>query len=98
MIDVYKSEVFNKWLKKLRDRQAKNSIQARIDRLVLGHFGDVKSVGGGISEMRIHCGAGYRLYFVRRGQTVIVLLCGGDKKTQSKDILIAKEMAEEMEF
>lgn len=98
MIEVYKTSIFEKWFSKLRDHQARYAIAARIDRLRVGHFGDVKPVGGGVSEMRVHCGAGYRIYFVKRRTTLIVLLCGGDKKTQDRDIEQAKSIAATMEF
>lgn len=70
-------------------------IQARIDKLALGKFGDVKSVGQGVSELRIDYGPGYRVYFVRRGEFAVILLCGGDKRTQSADIAAAQRMAKE---
>jgi putative addiction module killer protein len=77
----------------LRDQHARAKIAARIDRLAFGNPGDVAPVGEGVSELRIHAGAGYRVYFVRRGETIVVLLCGGDKTTQTKDILKAKTLA-----
>ena len=80
---------------RLRDERARGLIASRLDRLAYGHIGDVESVGQGISEMRIHYGPGYRIYFQRRGNTIIVLLCGGDKSTQSKDIKTAKRLASE---
>ena len=80
---------------RLRDERARGLIASRLDRLAYGHIGDVEPVGQGISEMRIHYGPGYRIYFQRRGNTIIVLLCGGDKSTQSKDIKTAKRLASE---
>jgi putative addiction module killer protein len=77
----------------LRDRRARARIQARIDRLEVGNPGDVKPVGGGISEMRIDHGPGYRVYFVERGATLVILLAGGDKRTQSRDIATARQLA-----
>jgi putative addiction module killer protein len=84
------------WLRALRDRQARSRILARIDRLALGNPGDVKAVGEGISEMRINYGPGYRVYFSHRGGLVIVLLCGGDKATQTEDIELSKRLAREV--
>lgn len=81
----------------LRDHRARARIAARIDRLALGNPGDVEPVGEGVSELRIHHGPGYRVYFVRRGSVLIVLLCGGDKSTQTKDIKIAKALAADLE-
>lgn len=89
---IEKTEIFNKWLKKLKDYNAKARINIRIRRIEEGNLGDVKSVGNGISEIRIDYGPGYRLYLTKRGQTIILLLCGGDKTTQEKDIQQAKEM------
>ena len=80
---------------RLRDERARGLIASHLDRLAYGHIGDVEPVGQGISEMRIHYGPGYRIYFQRRGNTIIVLLCGGDKSTQSKDIKTAKRLASE---
>jgi putative addiction module killer protein len=91
--EVFKSATFDKWFSGLRDRQAKARIAARIDRLSLGNAGDVKPVGSGISEMRIDHGPGYRVYFTQRGPIIIVILCGGDKRTQVADIKRAIEIA-----
>ncbi len=93
MIEVRKTPAFSDWMAGLRDHRARAKIAARIDRLVFGNPGDVASVGEGVSELRIHYGPGYRVYFVRRGRTLIVLLCGGDKSTQAKDIAAAKALA-----
>ena len=92
MIEVRQTTVFAKWLSGLRDRVAKARIAVRIDRLALGYPGDVKAVGGGVSEMRIDHGPGYRVYFARRGKVVVLLLCDGDKKSQTRDIVAAKAM------
>jgi putative addiction module killer protein len=96
MIEVRQTDVFADWFAGLRDRQARARITTRIRRLSLGNPGDVKPVGGGVSEMRIDYGPGYRVYFVRRGDTVVVLLCGGDKRHQDRDIARALELAQEV--
>ena len=93
MIEVRQTEVFTAWFAGLRDHQARARITVRIRRLSLGNPGDVKPVGGGVSEMRIDYGPGYRVYFARRGDLVVVLLCGGDKHGQSRDIARAIELA-----
>ena len=80
---------------KLKDSRARALIASRLDRLAFGHVGDVKSVGQGISELRIHYGSGYRIYFQRRGAAIIVLLCAGNKSTQAKDIETAKRLVDE---
>ncbi|MEX0827963.1 MAG: type II toxin-antitoxin system RelE/ParE family toxin [Haliea sp.] len=97
MFEVYKTEEFARWFRKLRDRQAKSRILARIDRLEQGHFGDTESVGGGVNELRLFYGPGYRIYFTRRSSFVVILLTGGDKSSQSKDIAKAKELAQQLE-
>lgn len=89
------TEIFHKWLKKLKDRQAVVAITKRLGRAKLGNFGDVSPVGSGVSEMRFFIGPGYRLYYLIRGGKIIVMLCGGDKSTQEKDIKKAKELAED---
>jgi putative addiction module killer protein len=93
MYELIKSETFDHWLSGLRDRNAKARIEVRMRRLGLGNPGDVKPVGEGVSEMRIDYGPGYRVYFQQRGPVLIILLCGGDKKTQDKDIQTAKSIA-----
>jgi putative addiction module killer protein len=97
MIEVRQTEIFVNWFESLKDRRAKARIQARIDRLELGNFGDVAPVGEGVSELRIHYGPGYRVYFAKRGQVVVILLSGGDKSTQDSDIQNAKELAQQLE-
>ncbi len=97
MLDIQKTEVFTNWLNGLRDRRAKARIQVRIDRMELGHFGDVAPVGEGVSELRIFYGPGYRVYFVQPGSVTIILLSGGDKSTQASDIIKAKELAKQLE-
>ena len=84
MIEIRQTEVFSKWLRGLRDRQARARIQTRIDRLQLGLAGDVKPVGEGVSELRIDYGPGYRIYFAQRGRDLVILLAGGDKRTQDR--------------
>ena len=96
MIEVRQTEVFTAWFTGLRDQQARARIRVRIDRLSLGNPGDVKPVGSGVSEMRINYGPGYRLYFVSRGTTVVILLCGGDKRSQDRDIAQAIELAQKV--
>lgn len=93
MFTIRMTPKFEAWLKGLKDRRATIRILDRIVRVESGHLGDVKPVGEGVSEMRITYGPGYRLYFVRSGNVVIVLLCGGDKSTQQKDIAEAKRLA-----
>ena len=95
MYTILRSATFNRWLSGLRDRQAVDRIVARLLAAEDGHLGDVRSVGGGVSEMRIQYGPGYRVYFITRGAELIVLLCGGDKDSQRRDIERAKRMATE---
>ena len=95
-IEIRQTDVFAAWFAELRDREARARIAARIRRLSLGNPGDVKPVGSGVSEMRIDYGPGYRVYFVARGDTIVVLLCGGDKRTQDRDIRDALELAREV--
>jgi len=97
MIEVRRTAVFDAWVDGLRDRRARARILARIDQLSIGNPGDVKPVGSGVSEMRIHYGPGYRAYYIQRGRTVVLLLCGGDKRTQARDIPRAIKMAQEIE-
>lgn len=95
MVEVLKSSTFDRWLRKLRDRQAKARIEMRIRRLSLGNPGDVEPIGEGLSELRIGYGPGYRVYFMQQGSLVVVLLCGGTKSTQQADIVKAKMIAAE---
>ena len=97
MIEVRRTDVFSRWIDQLRDDQAIARIVTRIYRLSLGNFGDVKSVGDGVSELRIDYGPGYRVYFARIGSLVVLLLIGGTKKTQQKDIERAKALAKEID-
>ena len=94
MVLIRKTNLFMKWLTGLRDQKAIARIQIRIDRLALGNPGDVRPVGSGISEMRIDYGPGYRIYFSQRGPEIVILLCGGDKTTQTSDIEKAKRVNE----
>lgn len=94
-MEVRTTDVFADWLERLRDIRAKARIEARVDRLSLGNPGDVKAVGEGVYEMRVDYGPGYRIYFVRRGEALVVLLCAGDKSTQRTDIRRARKMATE---
>ena len=96
MIEVRQTAVFASWLTELRDGNARARILVRIRRLELGNPGDVKAVGETVSELRIPCGPGYRVYFTRQGQEIVILLCGGDKSTQNRDIAMAKQMAKEL--
>jgi len=93
VIRLIKTDFFDRWLIGLHDRQARAKVETRIRRLSLGNPGDVKPVGDGISELRIDYGPGYRVYFLRRGSVVAVLLCGGDKGSQARDIALAKDIA-----
>jgi putative addiction module killer protein len=93
---IYTTEVFDDWFASLRDRQTARRIQARIDRAEEGNFGDHKSVGEGVSEMRIHHGPGYRVYFTLRGLEIVILLAGGDKSSQPRDIQTAQELARQL--
>ena len=95
MIEIRKTVLFAQWLDDLRDLQARARVQARIERLAAGNPGDVEPVGEGVSELRINYGPGYRVYFQKRGNTLIILLCGGDKSTQSRDIKTAKRLLDE---
>jgi putative addiction module killer protein len=93
VIEIIKTDVFDQWLRGLRDTRARARITARIRRLSLGNPGDVKPVGKGVSELRIPHGPGYRIYYITRGPVIIILLCGGDKASQSCDIEQAKAIA-----
>jgi putative addiction module killer protein len=96
MIEIRETEIYSRWFKSLRDRQARARIDIRVRRLSVGNPGDVKPVGQGVSELRIDYGSGYRVYFIRRGETLIILLAGGDKKTQERDIKIALNLAKDL--
>lgn len=96
MKTILTSQLFDAWFAGLRDQQARRRVQVRIDRAEDGNFGDCEPVGEGVSEMRIHYGPGYRVYFTQRGHEIVILLAGGDKSTQGKDIKTALEMAREL--
>lgn len=95
MIEIKQTETFRRWRTRLKDERARTLIASRIDRLAFGHTGDAEPVGQRISEPRIHYGPGYRIYFQKRGNTIIVLLCGGEKSMQAKDIKTARRLADE---
>ena len=96
MFTIRRTRDYADWIKTLKDFRAQARIADRIDRLAAGNPGDVKPVGEGVSELRINYGPGYRVYFVRDGSVVYVLLCGGDKSTQDKDIRLAKKLARQV--
>jgi len=96
LVEIRQTEVFADWFARLRDRQARARINARIRRLSLGNAGDAKSVGKGVHEMRIDYGPGYRIYFARRGSELVILLAAGDKRTQAQDIATAQRLAHEL--
>lgn len=96
MVEIKQTETYRKWEHKLKDHKARAIIAARLFRLAHGLLGDVSPVGQGVSELRIHYGPGYRIYFQQRNNEIIVLLCGGDKSTQKKDIDVAKKLALEL--
>ena len=93
---VTKSATFLHWLRGLRDKRARARIAVRLDRVEEGNFGDYRSVGGGVSELRIHAGKGYRVYYTIRNNVVVLLLCGGDKSSQAKDVRRAQQMANDL--
>lgn len=93
---IHTTETFDDWFADLCDKQAEKRIQARIRRAELGNFGDCEPVGEGVSEMRIHYGPGYRVYFAQRGMEIVILLAGGDKSTQGKDIKTALGLARQL--
>ena len=96
MYVIRQTDTFSSWLRGLRDQRAKQKITGRLQRLKFGHFGDVEPVGRGVSELRIHEGKGYRVYFRQQGDEIIVLLCGGDKKSQQRDIAQAQRIWKEL--
>lgn len=96
MYRLQQTDVFSKWLKGLRDSKAKARILAKLESLRLGNFGDTKALGGGIQELRIHIGLGYRIYYLRKNKFVLLLLCGGDKSSQVRDIRRAQRLVQEL--
>lgn len=97
MFTILTTDTFNTWFSSLRDKKAKAILQARISRAESGNFGDCEPVGSGVSEMRIHYGPGYRVYFKRQGLEIVILLAGGNKTTQQKDIKTALTLAQQLE-
>jgi putative addiction module killer protein len=93
MIEIRKTEAYARWLDELRDIRARARVMAKVERLAAGNPGDVKPVGEGVSELRIDYGPGYRVYYTMRGRTVVILLAGGDKRTQAADIRTALRLA-----
>jgi putative addiction module killer protein len=96
VLEIRQTDLYRSWFKALRDRTAKAQVDIRIRRLSIGNPGDVRPVGEGVSELRVNFGPGYRIYFIRRGDAYVVLLAGGDKSSQMRDILRAKELAREI--
>jgi putative addiction module killer protein len=94
MIEIRETDIYHEWFESLKDKRAKARIDVRIRRVSLGNFGDVSPVGKGVSELRIDHGPGYRVYFIQHGNTLVILLCGGDKSTQAKDIQQAHRLAQ----
>ncbi|MGH6610017.1 MAG: type II toxin-antitoxin system RelE/ParE family toxin [Burkholderiaceae bacterium] len=95
VLELKQTEIFRKWRERLKDQRARALIASRLDRFAYGHSGNVESVGEGVSELRIHYGPGYRIYFTQRGDQVVVLLCGGDKGSQTRDMKTARRLANE---
>lgn len=96
MMTILKTSKFTKWIQELKDLKGKARIQARIDKLEFGHFGDCESIGSGVLELRIHFGPGYRVYLMKKGQELVILLAGGDKGSQAKDIKQAINLSNEL--
>jgi putative addiction module killer protein len=98
MFEVFRTDDFMEWIEALRDKKGRAIIDRRLDALELGHFGDSKQVAKDVIEMRIHFGPGYRVYLTRRGRQIVILLCGGDKRSQKRDIERAAWLAENVEI
>ena len=98
MLQIRKTHVYAEWIDNLRDLQGRTRILVRVERLAAGNPGDVKPVGGGVSELRIHFGPGYRVYFTQRGQDIVILLAGADKSSQPTDIQTALQLAKNLEL
>jgi putative addiction module killer protein len=98
MIEIFKTQAFSDWFGSLRDREAQRRIQVRIDYLAVGGFGKAKRLTSAVSELKIDYGPGYRVYFTQRGPVVVILLCGGDKRTQNADIRRAEKLAAALEL
>jgi putative addiction module killer protein len=96
VIEIRKTDTFVKWLDGLKDIRARALVLTRIERIALGNPGDVKAVGQGVSEMRIHYGPGYRVYFTKQGKKVVILLAGGSKRSQAKDIKVAIKFSQNL--
>ena len=96
MIEIRETPAYAAWFAGLRDRTARARIDIRIRRLSLGNSGDIRPVGDGVPELRIHCGTGYRIYLTKQGDAVVILLAGGDKSSQNQDILLAKDLARKL--
>lgn len=97
MYQLQSTEVFDEWLRNLQDRKGRARILARLESAQLGNLGDVKAVGEGVREMRVHVGPGYRVYFAQRGRVLLLLLCGGDKASQTRDIAKARHLLRELD-
>ncbi len=97
MIEIRTTDIFTKWFNNLKDRRARARIQARIDRIEMGNFGDVAPVGQGVSELRIFCDPGYRVYFVQKNSVVVILISGGDKTSQQSDVAKAQKIVKQLE-
>jgi putative addiction module killer protein len=95
LFHLAQTATFSRWLSGLKDYRAKAAIVLRLKQVAVGHWGDVKNVGGGVFELRWHLGPGYRVYFTRRGEHIVLLLAGGDKASQARDIAKAKQLAKE---
>lgn len=96
MLEIRQTAAYSEWFESLRDRAAKTRIDIRIRRLSLGNFGDANPIGEGVSELRVHFGPGYRLYFTQRGKEIVILLVGGDRSSQDHDIKLAKMLANQL--